>query len=139
MVSADAQHDEATGRWVLLHHTGPDGSAHYDWMIAPPGTPTDDPDARLLQTWRVDAPPSQARGDFTATRIADHRCRYLTYEGPLSADRGEVRRVDAGDVIAYERRDDGLSVTIVEGTMVRRYVGQAGPDAWLFRIEAVDR
>jgi hypothetical protein len=31
-----------------------------------------------------------------ATRLADHRIDYLHEEGPLTGDRGEVRRIDAG-------------------------------------------
>jgi hypothetical protein len=31
-----------------------------------------------------------------AQRIADHRLAYLDYEGPVSGDRGSVRRLDAG-------------------------------------------
>ena len=29
-------------------------------------------------------------------RLADHRLDYLEYEGPVSGDRGSVRRVDGG-------------------------------------------
>jgi hypothetical protein len=32
-----------------------------------------------------------------AERLADHRLDYLKYEGPVSGDRGEVRRLDAGN------------------------------------------
>ena len=139
MVSANAQHDTPTGHWVLLHHACPDGSAHYDWMIAPPGIPTEDPDARLLHTWRVDAPPAQTEGTFAATRIQDHRCRYLTWEGRLAGNRGEVRRVAAGVVLAFGATNDGISMLLDEPDGTRRYTGHAGPGGWLFRIEAVDR
>jgi hypothetical protein len=44
-----------------------------------------------------------------ATPLADHRIEYLHEEGPLSGNRGEVRRVDAG---TYE--------TVVENSQLWR-------------------
>lgn len=70
---------------VLEHETDPH---HYDLMIE-----HDDG----LWTW------SLYRGDLPDTideleleRIQDHRKDYLTYEGPVSGDRGFVRRVESG-------------------------------------------
>ena len=31
-----------------------------------------------------------------ATRLPDHRLAYLEYEGPVSGNRGVVRRIDSG-------------------------------------------
>lgn len=52
----------------------------------------------LLTTFRMEVGvhglrPPAALG---AERLADHRRVYLEYEGPLSGDRGEVRRVASG-------------------------------------------
>jgi hypothetical protein len=38
---------------------------------------------------------------IVADGLPDHRLDYLTYEGPISGDRGEVRRWDEG---TYEMR-----------------------------------
>jgi hypothetical protein len=72
--------------YVVLHHTGYD-EPHYDLMV--------EHDAEAdLWTWRVyDWPPNDGT---RAVRLPDHRRRYLTYEGPISHGRGEVRRVERG-------------------------------------------
>jgi hypothetical protein len=49
-----------------------------------------------LPTWQVHAPPDDWSHVVPATRIADHRRHYLTFEGPVSGDRGSVRRVEEG-------------------------------------------
>lgn len=73
--------------FVILHHVTRDGE-HWDLMIQRGET---------LRTWRlrvggvptVDQP-------VPVQRIGDHRLAYLDYEGPVSGDRGHVRRVDRG-------------------------------------------
>src|SRR2546425_11638965 len=72
--------------YVVLHHTG-FGDPHFDLMFeTAPG--------ELLTTFRApDWPP--VAGD-ELTRIGDHRRDYLEYEGPLSNDRGQVRRAASG-------------------------------------------
>ena len=79
-------------RTVILHHTSRHGS-HYDWLLEDPAQP-----GGLLWAARVihasDAWLSM--GAFTLQPIAPHRRRYLSYEGPISGGRGQVRRVDEG-------------------------------------------
>ena len=76
-------------RYVVLHHTDYPGQPdHFDLMLA---VDADGP----LKTWRLTRWPA-ASGDV-AEPIHDHRRRYLTYEGPISGGRGEVRRVAAGE------------------------------------------
>lgn len=80
---------------VLLVHTLPNGESHYDWMIA-----SDVIGRFSLYTFRLPhrldlmAPGEETIGD----RIGDHRAAYLTYEGPVSGDRGEVERIAAGSI-----------------------------------------
>lgn len=91
-------------RTVVLRHDLPDGSHHYDWLIEPMGSaaapaadPTADPDRRELIAWRLpDAPDTSAGTSITADRLPPHRRRYLDYEGPISGDRGRVRRIAQG-------------------------------------------
>lgn len=74
--------------FALLEHTTPAG-VHWDLLIeTAPGSP--------LVTWRLRSDPCRSQVPIPAERIADHRNAYLTYEGPISGDRGSVRRIDTG-------------------------------------------
>lgn len=69
----------------MLHHTG-HGEPHFDLLVESPAGP--------LVTLRLPAWPVCSR--LTFERLPDHRAIYLDYEGPISGNRGEVRRVEAG-------------------------------------------
>jgi hypothetical protein len=71
-------------RFVLLEHSHQ--GVHYDLMLEHDG---------VLRTWRLEQPPER-RGRQPANLSFNHRLRYLDYEGPISGDRGHVRRWDAG-------------------------------------------
>ncbi len=65
--------------------------SHWDLMLEFGG---------VLLTWEL---PTLAFESLPASferlnirRLADHRLAYLSYEGPVSNDRGEVQRIDAG-------------------------------------------
>lgn len=80
-------------RFVVLRHTKPDGSWHFDWMIeirrsAGPGD-------RSLLTFRTTAVPTETPA-FEAERIADHRAHYLDFQGDIGQGRGRVTRIVAG-------------------------------------------
>lgn len=128
---------------VLLLHEMPDGSSHFDWMVeraAAEGVPA--PDDRVLVTYRVNERIDDAacRG-FLAERLADHRARYLDYEGEVlgregEAGRGRVRRVALGTAVWIE--DSKQRVTI-EGAFAGapaaanfRWVGTAEGERWTF-------
>ena len=76
-----------TAQFVILHHVL-DGGEHWDLMLEKDG---------MLATWQL---PLMLTGSadlpMTARRIGDHRLDYLTYEGPISANRGRVTRVEKG-------------------------------------------
>ncbi len=78
-------------KFVIHHHTGnPREEAHYDVMIE---------SYEALLTWRISesAMKKLLEGkEVSASRIADHRKAYLTYEGPISCDRGVVKIMDCG-------------------------------------------
>lgn len=76
---------ESENQWVLLFHSLGNES-HYDLMIR---------DGSRLLTWRLVQMPTRG-ATVSAERIADHRLLYLDYEGPLSGNRGEVKRIDRG-------------------------------------------
>lgn len=74
-------------RYAVLHHTGVD-APHYDLLFeTAAGSP--------LTTYRVDRWPMET-GAVLVERLADHRRIYLDYEGPISGNRGTVRRVSQG-------------------------------------------
>lgn len=82
--------------FVLLEHdTTPSTSAtrrkdvHWDLLVEAPGE-------ERLPTWRLAQNPLRTSRDVPAERIQDHRRHYLDYEGPVSGDRGSVRRLDRG-------------------------------------------
>ncbi len=70
---------------VLEHDTNPH---HFDLMIE---------SDEALWTWSLyrDQLPDSFE-ELAVERIQDHRTAYLTYEGPVSGDRGRVQRVDKG-------------------------------------------
>ena len=80
-------------RFVVLEHLPGDAfsrtpSTHFDWMFEY---------GDVLVTFATEVidfanPPNQ----LMATKIADHRIKYLQYEGALSGDRGSVARVALG-------------------------------------------
>ncbi len=74
---------------VLLRHDLPDGSYHFDWMLARD-------DHCPLLTFRLDRDISLDNQPFEAQPIGDHRRTYLDYEGPISGNRGSVSRVAVG-------------------------------------------
>lgn len=79
-------------RFAILEHDHP--TLHWDFMLEADG---------VLLTWRLAAPPSL--GDTPAEAIANHRLAYLTYEGPVSGNRGHVKRWDAGDYQTHTRTE----------------------------------
>lgn len=84
---------------VVLRHDLPDGSWHVDWMLDL------DPNGEGgLVTFRLAQRPDRLAGGqrLTAKRLEDHRRTYLTYEGPVSGNRGTVERLAAGTFDAIQ-------------------------------------
>jgi len=67
----------------------------------------------MLQTWVLSELPhdwQDLKGPdiadsnlVAAEQLADHRLAYLDYEGPVSGDRGAVKRLDFGSYVAREQ------------------------------------
>jgi hypothetical protein len=72
-------------RFVLLEHDHPE--LHWDLMLECGG---------VLKTWRLASMPSCAGESIPALALGDHRLAYLDYEGPVSGNRGTVKRRAAG-------------------------------------------
>src|SRR5438876_7099275 len=71
-------------RYVVLEHDHP--APHWDFMLEA---------GDVLRTWRLASPP-RAGQIISATATFDHRRLYLDFEGPISGNRGSVRRWDGG-------------------------------------------
>jgi hypothetical protein len=119
-------------RFVILEHTW--NGVHWDLMLEV---------GVHLRTWAIDAPIA-FEIDLCARDLADHRLAYLDYEGPVSGQRGSVRRVEQGefDVLAWTA--DLIHVQLRGGQLVGkvalRRVGTAdcGTPAWVFRLGKAD-
>lgn len=118
-----------TGRFVVLRHELPATSergSHWDLLLEAEG---------VLRAWALDAPP-RAGETTTGRALPDHRLAYLDYEGPVSGDRGTVRRTDEG-TYRLERDEPGEFAAWLEGREYRGPVRltRAG-DAWRARFDA---
>lgn len=71
------------GKFVILFHSGC-GTDHYDLMLE-----MED----YLATWKFASFPTAGA---TCLKLPPHRKAYLTYQGPVSDNRGEVTRIDKG-------------------------------------------
>lgn len=71
-------------RFVILEHDHE--GLHFDLMLEKDG---------MLKTWRLPSP-LELGMVTSATQSFDHRLLYLDYEGPISNNRGVVRRWDVG-------------------------------------------
>jgi hypothetical protein len=105
-------------RFVLLEHDHP--TLHWDLMFEV---------GEVLWTWRLEKPPGQGRA-VGATRIADHRLVYLDYEGPISGNRGVVRRQDRGEYRWLEQSPTRLVATLTgerwQGELVLEEMPEGG-------------
>lgn len=119
--------DAAANRFVIHHHAG-HGPEHWDLMLE---------DGDVLATWRLDRPPTSADDEpIPARRIFDHRKAFLTYEGPISADRGHVTIVESGAYTTVQRTDDTWTFCLrgkrLEGRFILRSLPAESeePEGW---------
>ena len=98
-------------RYVILSHDHP--TQHFDFMLEKEG---------VLQTWRLNLLPGNA--PFLAEKIHDHRLEYLEYEGPISNDRGVVKRMDRGKYEIIAVTESFMIIQLLEG----KYQGQINFD-----------
>ena len=92
-------------RYVILYHQTPPGyprPSHWDFMLESQG---------VLKTWALSEPPT-AGEPVTGEALPDHRTDYLAYEGPVSANRGEVTAWDHGQYALAEEGGERLVVQL---------------------------
>jgi hypothetical protein len=121
-------------RFVLLNHDWPTGprASHYDLMFEV---------GEVLRTWSLAQLPQAwngIEGDATiasenavhADRLPDHRRAYLEYEGPVSGERGTVRRLDRGEcrvlIDSDNRFEAEIAGEMLRGTVTLERIG----DGW---------
>jgi len=74
-------------RFVIQQHEC-DSQRHWDLMLE---------NGPALATWQVNKQPDLWPGESVVChKIADHRMKYLSYQGPISNQRGDVHIVAAG-------------------------------------------
>ncbi len=116
-------------RFAILHHRHADGE-HWDLMIE---------QGDVLLTWQLlKEPIGLSSLPIAAKRIGDHRKAYLDYEGPISRDRGHVRRVDAGTVEFEESTSDCYILSMAGSRLSGRFTLSVSGDDWIL-AEASDR
>lgn len=118
-------------RFVILEHRW--NGVHWDLMLQ---------HGAVLRTWALDELPIPGR-DVAARALADHRVIYLEYEGPISGDRGTVRRIDTGCYKAREWSKDRVVVELAGSTFrgeleLRLNVTPGFAARWLVRLGNVD-
>jgi hypothetical protein len=98
-----------TAEFVVLEHTAPDG-VHWDLMLQDTGT---------LLTWRLAVSPQEiGSGPIQIQRIFDHPLRFLTYEGPVQANTGAVKRIDKG-LCRWIEKSQTACTACLSGTVLR--------------------
>ena len=67
--------------------------------------------AGVLRTWSLPELPAAGK-ILVGQGLADHRLEYLELEGPLSGNRGSVRRVEAGSYELLEESECLLRIKV---------------------------
>ena len=113
-------------RFVILTHDHP--VLHWDFML--------EKEAHL-RTWRLEQAPANGL-EIAAESLADHRLAYLDYQGPVSGDRGTVRRFDRGGFALMTETDElivvELSGKLLNGKAALRRLNETG--AWIFQYSS---
>ena len=115
-------------RFVLLYHDCPphyERPSHWDLMLQAGEALRTWALPRLPHAWAVfqqrtassypDCPPVACADSVGAERLADHRLDYLDLEGPLSGDRGTVRRIDCGTYASQSDSPACRQLTLASG------------------------
>jgi hypothetical protein len=109
-------------RFVVLIHDDP--VLHWDFMLE---------NEAALRTWRLARQPSEP-GLIDAEALADHRLAYLDYEGPVSGNRGSVRRFDRGEFTVVAEIAERIVIELCGAVLRGRAVIERRCDsnAWTF-------
>ncbi|MBN2376610.1 MAG: hypothetical protein JXD22_09420 [Sedimentisphaerales bacterium] len=86
----------------------------------------------VLATWQITEPPENwPKKTINCTKIFDHRLKYLTYQGPLSDNRGHVKIVAAGQYQSLQITENLWQLTLtgdnINGELILQLQNQ---DQW---------
>ncbi len=110
-------------RFVILEHDHP--HLHWDLMLE---------HGEVLRTWRLAEPPKDT-GEVAAEASFDHRLFYLDYEGPVSGNRGTVRRWDHGVYRVENAQTDRLVLRFEGSRLHGQVLLERQGEKWTFRWE----
>jgi hypothetical protein len=119
-------------RFVVLEHQW--NGVHWDFMLE---------SGDALRTWAIDQP-IVAGQDLPARALPDHRLIFLDYEGEISGNRGQVRRVDTGAYRTLEWSSGHVRVELAGSQLVGEVeLLESGPESgatvlWIFRMGNFD-
>jgi len=95
-------------QFVIQEHRQAE-QVHWDLMLEQGGH---------LATWQVTQPPGKwSEQSLPCQKIFDHRRRYLSYEGPLSRDRGSVKIVARGSYSGLEMDEKHWHIMLAGDTI----------------------
>lgn len=97
-----SSHDLSRRRFVILQHDHP--FPHWDFLLEL---------ADCAATWRLLRLPV-AGEPIPAERIANHRKHYLSYEGPVSGQRGTVITVESGTYLGTIHDDTEFELRLFD-------------------------
>jgi len=113
-------------RYAVLRHDGID-APHFDLLFeTAPGS--------MLQTWRLATWPVNEPQEVT--RLRDHRPAFLTFQGALTGDRGEVMRIEEG-TCTFEETARRLVVRLMPSLQRLLFEQDAAADSW--HVREIDR
>lgn len=92
--------------------------------------------AGVLRTWALALEPDAGQ-PIQAEQLADHRLEYLTYEGPLTGERGSVTQWDAGAYETLEESDERWLVRLAGGRLAgTAHLERLAAQRWTFVFSA---
>lgn len=94
---------------IQLHSIG--NSSHFDLMIE---------DGEKLATWQLAALPGSGEA-LPARLLPPHRREYLTYQGPVSGDRGSVQIADSGSAQMLSQGPDLWEIELAGRSVSGRF------------------
>jgi hypothetical protein len=118
-------------RFVLLYHECPpdyERPSHWDLMLEAGGVLRTWALMQLPRDWHAvqsrtalahpSCSPVAANNTVRADALGDHRLAYLDKEGPLSGNRGAVRRIDSGTYVTSTESAENWELTLA-GALLR--------------------
>ena len=102
----------------VIHRHVKGGTPHFDLMIRR---------GDALATWSFPRMPGDA--EVAGVRLADHRLRYLTFEGDIGQGKGATTVVERGVCNVTHWSDDRIEVVFRGATLTGRYALTGTGDA----------